>query len=101
MISLLPTQPNQASDPTAASTPGTSTFGHTPKFGTPTRFVSEGFWSNLKQFLTERPVKFRGEVQSPLMPENYGDGFADNLKTVLKSGPVPKGPSNSRLEVAW
>jgi protein TonB len=63
--------------------------------------VTDGFWSNLKQFLTERPIKVRGDVQSPLMPENYGDSFTDNLKAVLKSGPMPKGPSNSRLEVAW
>jgi protein TonB len=101
MISLLPTQPppNKPNDP-AASTAGT---GATPlpRFGTPTRYVSEGFWSNFKQFFTERPVKIRGGVHSPLMPENYGDGFAENLKTVLKSGPMPKGSGNSRLEVAW
>jgi TonB family protein len=63
--------------------------------------VTDGFWGNLKQFLTERPVKVHGDVRSPLMPENYGDGFRENLKTVLKGGPVPKGASNSRLEVAW
>ncbi|HEY2352672.1 MAG TPA: energy transducer TonB [Candidatus Acidoferrum sp.] len=63
--------------------------------------MTAGFWANLKQFLTERPIKIRGDIQSPLMPENYGDGFTENLKTVLKSAPVPKGRSNSRLEVAW
>ena len=46
-------------------------------------------------------MKLSGDVHSPLMPENYGDGFKENLKTVLKGGPVPKGASNSRLEVAW
>lgn len=99
MISLLPTQPQ----PTKASTPGTpgTPNAPAPQFGTPRRFVTEGFWSNLKAFLFERPVKIRGDFESPLMPENYGDGFTANLKTVLKSGPVPKGPSNSKLEVAW
>ena len=63
--------------------------------------MTDGFWGNLKQFLTERPVKVHGDVRSPLMPENYGDGFKENLKAVLKGGPVPKGASNSRLEVAW
>ncbi len=98
MISLLPTQPQPTKAKTGASgTPSTPL----PQFGTPTRFVTDGFWSNLKAFLFERPVKIRGDFESPLMPENYGDGFAENLKTVLKSGPVPKGPSNSKLEVAW
>src|SRR6202171_4456700 len=97
MINLLPPQPQppKANDPSGAPTTPV------PRLGTPQRFVTEGFWSNLKQFLTERPVKLRGDVHSPLMPENYGDGFKENLKTVLKGGPVPKGPSNSRLEVAW
>jgi periplasmic protein TonB len=102
MISLLPPQPQppKANDSTA-SAPGTAPAPLLPRFGTPTRYVTEGFWSNLKQFLTERPVKLRGDVHSPLMPENYGDGFTENLKTVLKSGPVRRGPVNSRLEVAW
>src|SRR4030081_978914 len=97
MINLLPTQPQspKANDHSGASTTPV------PRLGTPQRFFTEGFWSNLKQFLTERPVKLSGDVHSPLMPENYGAGFKENLKTVLKPGPVPKGPSNSRLEVAW
>jgi periplasmic protein TonB len=100
MISLLPTQPSKPSV-SAASSPGTPAVAGVPRFGTPTRFVSEGLWSNLKQFLTERPIKIRSSVHSPLMPEEYGEGFSENLKAVLKSGPIPKGPSNSRLEVAW
>lgn len=101
MISLLPTQPppNKPNDSAAPTAAGSRT--PLPRFGTPTRYVSEGFWSNFKQFFTERPVKIRGGAHSPLMPENYGDGFAENLKTVLKSGPTPKGAGNSRLEVAW
>jgi periplasmic protein TonB len=97
MINLLPTQPQ----PPKAKDSGSESTTPLPRFGTPSRFVTDGFWGNLKQFLTERPVKLSGDVHSPLMPENYGDGFAENLKTVLKSGPVPKGASNSRLEVAW
>jgi protein TonB len=99
MISLLPTQtqPPKANTSTGPGGPGAPL----PQFGTPRRFVTEGFWSNLKQFLFERPVKVRGDFESPLMPENYGDGFTENLKTVLKSGPVPRGASNSKLEVAW
>src|ERR1700690_1465583 len=72
-----------------------------PKFGTPTKFVTDGFWSNLKQFLTEKPIKISGTTHSPLMPEEYGGGFNDNLKEFFSSRPVPKGPMNSRLAVNW
>jgi periplasmic protein TonB len=98
MINLLPTQPQP---PKVSETSAAGATTPLPRFGTPSRFVTDGFWGNLKQFLTERPVKVSGDVRSPLLPENYGDGFKENLKTLLKGGPVPKGPSNSRLEVAW
>jgi protein TonB len=72
-----------------------------PQFTTPERVVTDGFWSNLKQFLTEKPVKVSGNTDSPLMPESYGGRFGDNLKDFLSSKPVPKGPVNSRLAVNW
>ena len=72
-----------------------------PTFTTPERVVTDGFWSNLKQFLTEKPIKVSGKTKSPLMPMNYGGGFSDNLKDFLSSRPVPKGPINSRLAVNW
>jgi len=72
-----------------------------PEFGTPKHVVSDGFLSNLKQFLTERPVTVLGNVKSTLMPQAYGDGFSENLKEFFSSRPVPKGPVNSRLAVSW
>ena len=72
-----------------------------PTFSTPERVVTDGFWSNLKQFLTEKPVKFRGGAHSTLMPDEYGGGFSENLKDFFSSRPVPKGPMNSRLAVNW
>jgi periplasmic protein TonB len=72
-----------------------------PRFTTPQRVVTDGFWSNLKQFLTEKPVKVSGNTQSPLMPTTYGGGFGDNLKDFFSSRAVPKGPLNSRLAVNW
>jgi protein TonB len=63
--------------------------------------VTDGFWSNLKQFLTEKPVKVNIKTKSPLMPADYGAGFSDNLKDFFSSRPVPKGPINSRLAVNW
>ncbi|MDP9147902.1 MAG: hypothetical protein M3N22_09595, partial [Acidobacteriota bacterium] len=88
--------------PTPAPAPSTVPVEAIPKFGTPQRYVTDGFWGNLKQFLTERPLKIRSDgPHAPLMPESYGGGFSENLKAFFSSGPVPKGPSNSRLEVAW
>jgi periplasmic protein TonB len=72
-----------------------------PRFGTPTNVVSDGFWSNLKQFLTEKPVKVDGKVSSALMPAQYGGGFKENLRDFFSSRPVPKGPMNSGLAVDW
>lgn len=63
--------------------------------------MPDSFWSNLKQFLFERPVKVRGSYRSPLMPTDFGGGFGDNLRDFLKSKPLPKGAVNSRLAVNW
>ena len=72
-----------------------------PSFIPPQNVVTDGFWSNLKQFLTEKPIKVSGKTESPLMPDEYGGGFGDNLKDFFSSRPVPKGPLNSRLAVNW
>ena len=72
-----------------------------PKFSTPERIITDGFWSNLKQFLTEKPIKVNPKLRSPLMPADYGAGFGDNLKDFFRSRPAPKGPINSRLTVNW
>jgi periplasmic protein TonB len=72
-----------------------------PKFGRPAHLMPDNFWSNLKQFLFERPVKIRGNFRSPLMPAQYGGGFGENLKEFMRSAPAPKGPLNSRLTVNW
>jgi len=63
--------------------------------------MPDNFWSNLKQFLFERPIKIRGDYKSPLMPTEFGGGIGSNLKDYFSSAPVPRGPVNSRLAVAW
>src|SRR5581483_4831616 len=35
-----------------------------PRFGRPPHLIPDNFWSNLKQFLFERPVKIRGNYRS-------------------------------------
>jgi len=95
-INLLPPNMNKSGAPNAAANdvrpvPSSAV----PKFATPQRVVTDGFWSNLKQFLTEKPIKVNPNVHSTLMPDEYGGGFNDNLKDFFKSRPVPKGWSAS------
>src|SRR5215813_15053156 len=72
-----------------------------PKFGRPPMLMPDNFWSNLKQFLFERPIKIRGDVKSALMPSRYGDGFWNNVREFFSSRPAPKGTSDSRLSTGW
>jgi TonB family protein len=63
--------------------------------------VSDDFWSNLKQFLTERPIKVVERPDAPFTRTAFGGGVGENFKEFLSSRPVPKGPLNSRLAVNW
>jgi protein TonB len=72
-----------------------------PKFAAPDILIPDNFWSNLKQFLTERPVKVRERKDAPFTQTSFGTGVGDNLKDFFSSGPAAKGPVNSRLAVAW
>src|SRR5437016_14149191 len=72
-----------------------------PKFDAPAILIPDNFWSNLRQFLTERPVRVRERKDAPFTQTSFGTGVGDNLKDFFSSGPVPKGPVNSRLAVAW
>ena len=72
-----------------------------PKFGAPKILLNDNFWSNLKQFLTERPVKVRSRADAPFVKASFGGGVFDNLKEFFSSRPVPRGRVNSRLAVSW
>jgi len=72
-----------------------------PKFTKPDLFIPDNFWSNLKQFLTERPVKVRERRDAPFTQTNFGSGLAANLAEFLRPGPASRGRVNSRLAVAW
>jgi TonB family protein len=72
-----------------------------PKFAKPDILIPDNFWSNLKQFLTERPVTVRERKDAPFTQTSFGTGVGDNLREFFSSGPAPKGPVNSRLAVAW
>src|SRR2546429_3824962 len=67
-----------------------------PKFTKPDLFIPDNFWSNLKQFLTERPVKVRERKDAPFTQTNFGSGFFGNLAEYLRPGPGGNRPINSR-----
>jgi periplasmic protein TonB len=72
-----------------------------PDFGTPAHLMPDDFWSNLKQFLTERPVKIVERSDVPFTKNSFGSGLSENLKFFLYGPKVRRGPLNKRLEVDW
>ena len=63
--------------------------------------VPDDFWSNLKQFLFERPINVRERKDAPFTRTSFGDGLASNLSEFFSSNPAAKRPVNSRLAVSW
>lgn len=74
---------------------------YVPRFGRPAILVPDDFWSNLKQFLTERPIKVRERKDAPFTRTSFGSGFFGNLAEYFRSHPAANRPVNSRLTVAW
>ena len=72
-----------------------------PNFGTPEILIPDDFWSNLKQFLFERPVKVIERPGAPFTKNAYGSGMLDNLKFFFAAPKVRNAPINKRLEVDW
>jgi protein TonB len=72
-----------------------------PKFTKADILIPDNFWSNLKQFLVERPIKVRERSDAPFTKTSFGTGLGDNLKDFFSSSPAAKGPVNSKLAVAW
>src|SRR5271166_5892723 len=55
--------------------------------------------SNLKDFLTERPVKIKGGRAPVFSMTGFGASIGDNFKEFFR--PAPRGPVNSALLVNW
>jgi len=72
-----------------------------PDFGTPAHLMPDDFWSNLKQFLLERPVKIIERRDVPFTRNTFGSGLGENLRFFLSAPKARKGPINKRLEVDW
>jgi TonB family protein len=101
-ISLLPpeiTKPKVSSAARGPAVPVPSS--SVPKFTKPDLLIPDNFWSNLKQFLTERPVKVRERKDAPFTQTTFGSGVTGNLAEFFRSGPASRGRVNSRLAVAW
>lgn len=56
-------------------------------------------FSNLRDFLIERPVKFRPGQQTAFRMPSFGAGMGENLKELFHS--APRGRVNSDLLVDW
>jgi TonB family protein len=72
-----------------------------PEFGIPAHLMPDDFWSNLKQFLLEHPVKVIERKGAPFTQTTFGSGLAENLKFFVSSPAAPKRIVNKRLEVDW
>ena len=61
------------------------------------------FFSRLKEFLTERPVRLpAGRGRLPFTPESPRTDFLDNLKTALSAEPpAARGAASSPLLIRW
>src|SRR5579862_4930958 len=63
--------------------------GSTPGFSPHPRLIQQGFWGNLKDFLTERSVKLpRNARQQVFRRDGLDSSFAESFKAFFK--PAPK-----------
>jgi protein TonB len=101
-IDLLPPEITKRKMSSAGAEPAVPVaYSAVPKFAKPDILIPDNFWSNLRQFLVERPIKVRERKDAPFTQTTFGTGVGDNLKDFFSSGPAPKGPINSKLAVAW
>ncbi len=59
----------------------------------------QNFFSNLRDFLFERPVNTKGMKPTVFNTPGFGESLRDNLNEFLRS--APRGPVNSDLLVNW
>ena len=101
-ISLLPRELKRARVSGAGPAPAVSVpASAVPKFAKPDILIPDNFWSNLRQFFVERPIKVRERKDAPFTQTSFGTGLGGNLAEFFRSSPALKRPVNSRLAVAW
>lgn len=87
--------------PAASQPPPPTRPSYVPRFGRPAILVPDDFWSNLKQFLFERPVKMRERKDAPFVRASFGAGALSNFAEYFRSDPFKNRRVNSRLAVSW
>ena len=51
-----------------------------PKFEAPDILIPDNFWSNLKQFFTERPIKVRERKGAPFTQTSFGTDYFERTE---------------------
>src|ERR1700690_2854189 len=83
-----------------AAEPMSAADHHIGRFASPVReSLLKNFVANLKDFLTERPVKLKSGGSQAFSQPEFGAGFGDNVKEFFK--PNPRGRVNSDLLINW
>ncbi len=74
-----------------------------PKFLVPSEPWAKGFFSRLKEYLSERPVKVPANAPSSLGAMSFGAGFQENLRELFRKVPpnLRRGTPDGRMMVAW
>jgi len=72
-----------------------------PDFKAPAHLMPHNFWSNLQQFLLERPVKIVERNDVPFTKNSFGSGFGENFRFFFAAPRAANRPVNKRLEVDW
>lgn len=99
---LVPPPPPRPKVSAAASQPSPPARpSYVPRFGRPAILVPDDFWSNLRQFLFERPVKMRQRKDAPFVRASFGAGAFSNLLEYFRPDPFRNRRVNSRLAVSW
>jgi TonB family protein len=94
------TPPSQQKPSATPSRP--AGFGRVPTFAVERKTMAAGFFSNLRDFLFERPVKVKGCAGAPFTTASFGSGLAENLAEWFRPAPrLARSASGSRLEVDW
>src|SRR5260370_17076904 len=97
-ISLLPPEITKPRVSAGGPKPAVAVpYSAVPKFAKLDILIPDNFWSNLKQFLTERPVKVRERKDAPFTQTSFVTGLTDNLAEFFISSPPSKSPVNNHL----
>src|SRR5260370_6942923 len=92
-ISLLPPEITKPRVSAGGPKPAVAVpYSAVPKFAKPDILIPDNFWSNLKQFLTERPVKVRERKDAPFTHTAFAPALSHNLANFFTSRPARKTP---------